>query len=413
MFFTSFTLALQALQKNKARAGLTIIGIVIGIAMVIIVLSAGAGLKSIIMGEIASFGDNWIDIEIKIPLAQKHSRDNASALGRGVTITTLTDADARAIEGLQNIDKTYAGVTSQLVIAYGAEKRRPMVFGVTASFIDIDKSKVAAGRFFTEGEERSAAEVVVLGSGVAEDLFGNNYSLGERVRVDKGSYEVIGVMEERGATGFMDMDNIAYLPLRTLQKKIMGIDHVLWIIAQTVNNHKAEATAEEIRWLMRERHDISNPDKDDFAVTTMEESIKIVNTIVLGVSWLLIALVAISLVVGGVGIMNVMYVSVVERTFEIGLRKAVGATNSAILMQFLLEAVIITAVGGVIGIVLGSAVSYGIAAVAQYLGYHWKFLISPFSVVLGISFSTAVGLVFGLYPARQASSVDPVVSLRQ
>ena len=219
-------------------------------------------------------------------------------------------------------------------------------------------------------------------------------------------------MESKGSAGFFDMDSLVYIPLKTVQKKIMGVDHVLWIIGQTIDNSIAETTAEEIRWLMRDRHDITDPDKDDFSVTTMTESLEIVGTIILGITWLLIALSAISLLVGGVGIMNVMYVSVAERTFEIGLRKSVGASKKDILHQFLTEAVVITGIGGVVGIFFGVLVSGLIAFGAQYQGLAWTFRISIFSILLSVSFSTAVGLLFGLYPARKAAELDPIDAIR-
>ena len=262
------------------------------------------------------------------------------------------------------------------------------------------------------GEDRATAQVIVLGVELADNLFGNTDPLGKKIKVGSKSFEVIGVMEELGSTGFLNMDTLAYIPVRTAQKKLMGIDHILMIMAQVVDNTKTRATAEEVGYLLRERHNVRGPDKDDFAVTTMEEAIEMVGTIIFGVTWLLIALAAISLLVGGVGIMNVMYVSVAERSFEIGLRKAVGASSRAILMQFLDEAVIVTLLGGAVGMLAGIFISYIIALIAQFLGFQWIFSISLFSIFLGVSFSAAVGIIFGLYPAMQASKLDPIVSMR-
>jgi len=411
--FVSIQLALQTFQKTKARSFLTVFGVMIGIAMVIIVLSAGRGVKSLILSEVSSFGDNWIDIEVKIPSTDKSSQENATGLARGVTIDTLTRKDMQEVMTLRNIQEAYAGITTQAVISYGQEKERPTVFGVTAGYYGIDKTEVMNGRFFSEQEEVGLAQVVVLGSEIATDLFGNQDPVGQTVKLDGKGYRVIGVMESIGATGFLNMDEIVYVPLSTVQKKIMGIDHVLWIIAQTEDNSKAEVTAEEIRWFMRERHNITHPDKDDFSVTTMNEALQIVNTIITGVTGLLIILAAISLLVGGVGIMNVMYVSVAERTFEIGLRKSVGATKKEILQQFLTEAVFITLVGGIAGIMVGVFFSYLVAVAAQYGGFDWVFEISLFSVLLSVLFSVCVGLFFGLYPAKKAATLDPIIAIRQ
>ncbi len=407
-----FSSALDTFQKNKIRSFLTVFGIMIGIGMVIIVLSAGNGLRGIILDELSSFGDDWINIEIKVPSTGKASFDNASGIARGVSITTLTSKDKQAIERLDNVGNAYAGITTQVVASYGTEKMRPSVFAMTPSYFEISKGNPKSGRFYTEAEEQSAAQVIVLGATVADTLFGNEDPAGKFIKVEGKAYEVVGVMERLGATGFFDMDGLVYIPLKTAQKKIMGVDHVIWIVAQTVDNSLAETTAEEIRWLIRERHDIVDPDKDDFSVTTMEESLEIVGTIILGITWLLVALSAISLLVGGVGIMNVMYVSVAERTFEIGLRKAVGATRKNILYQFLTEAVVVTAFGGLIGILFGVFISAVIAFGAQYQGLSWTFKISVFSILLSVSFSTAVGVLFGLYPARKAADLNPIVAIQ-
>jgi len=393
---------------------MTVFGIMIGIAMVIIVLSSGHGVRGLILDEISSFGDNWINIEIKVPSAQKNSSQNASDIASGVTITTLTKDDLDAIIRFPNISTGYAGVTSQTVVSYKNEKERPSIFGVSSGYLDIMDANLDEGRFYTEGEDASAAQVIVLGYDVRQTLFGNNEAIGEMVKVDGKGYRVVGVMERLGATGFFNMDEIVYIPLKTTQRKIMGINHVLWIVVKTVDNTKATATAREIEWLMRDRHEINGgSDKDDFAVTTQEEALSIVGTIVTGVTWLLIALSAISLLVGGVGIMNVMYVSVAERTFEIGLRKAVGAREADILKQFLVESIVMTALGGIVGMIVGIVCSFLIAVGAQYLGLAWPFQVSIFSIVLGVGFSMLVGLFFGLYPARKAASLDAIVALRK
>ncbi len=409
----SVRMALHTFQKTKGRSFLTVFGITIGIAMVIVVLSAGRGVKSLILNEVSSFGDDWINIEIKIPSAGKTSQENSSGIARGVTITTLKREDMNAIVRLKNIQEAYAGITTQVVVSYAQQKERPSVFGVTASYHGIDKTEVVNGRFFSEEEENAASQVVVLGAEIATDLFANQDPVGQNVKIDGKGYRVVGVMESIGATGFLNMDDIVYLPLKTVQRKIMGIDHVLWIVGQTVDNSKAETTAEEIRWLMRDRHDIPNPDKDDFSVTTMNEALGIVNTVVTGITGLLVVLAAISLLVGGVGIMNVMYVSVAERTFEIGLRKSVGASKKEILRQFLTEAIVITLLGGVAGIFIGVLISYLVAFGAQSAGLAWSFEISLFSIMLSVVFSVAVGLFFGLYPAKKAAALDPISAIRQ
>jgi len=405
-------LAWQTLRQNKGRSGLTVFGILIGIALVIIVMSAGNGVQGIVLNEISSFGDNWINIEVKIPSADSQSRENMQAFSRGVSITTMRTSDARAIEGLDSITDLYAMVNTQAIVSYREEKKQPMIFGVSASYIDIDKSEIAEGEFFTDADDLGAAQVAVIGNEVRDVLFGNGNAVGETIKLDGKNYQVIGVMEERGSTGFFNMDELVYVPLRTVQRKIMGIDHILAMIAQLDEGADPEAAAEEIRFLMRERHDISDPDKDDFSVTTQTEAIETVGTIVVAMTMLLIVIAAISLIVGGVGIMNVMYVSVVERTFEIGLRKSVGATEKDILWQFLSEAVVITFIGGILGIALGGLVAFVVATGAQSQGLAWDFKISFSSVAIATGFSVAVGLVFGIYPAKKAAKLDPISALR-
>ncbi|PIR03286.1 MAG: multidrug ABC transporter substrate-binding protein, partial [Candidatus Magasanikbacteria bacterium CG11_big_fil_rev_8_21_14_0_20_43_7] len=358
----TFLLAWKQLTKNKGRAGLTIFGVTIGVAVVILVLSAGNGVKGLVLGELDSFGSNWIDIEVKVPSTGKASLANVQSMAGGVTITTLTLDDAKRVLALDTITDIYAGVTTQAVFAYGNEKKQPTIFAVTASYVHIDTGTVIKkGRFYTDEEDAAATQVVVLGSKLKETLFGNDEAVGKNIKVGGKSFRVIGELEERGATGFFNYDEIAYIPLQTAQKKMMGIVHVMFMIGQMADADKSDATAEEIRWILREQHNITDPDKDDFSVTTQQESVDLINTVFFGIQMLLVVLAAISLIVGGVGIMNVMYVSVVERTFEIGLRKAVGAREKEIRRQFLTEAVVLTMFGGAIGIAVGIVLSFFIA----------------------------------------------------
>ena len=409
----SLSLAFSSLKKNVTRTGLTLFGIMVGIALVIVVQSLGSGAQSLILGQVSSFGDDWINTEIKVPAASKTSRDNAAGVVRGIEITTLTYEDMQAISKLKNIKDAYAGITTQVVAGHKEEKMRPYVFGVTSAYQRINKDELTTGRFFTKEEERGVSQVVVLGSQVKENLFAESTALGKSVTVDGKKYRVIGVMEEIGSKGFIDMDKNVYIPLRTVQKKIMGINHVLWIISQTKDNSLAESTADEIRFLMQQRHDISSPEKQDFAVTTMGEALDIIGNVGFGINMLLLVLAGISLIVAGVGIMNVMYVSVAERTFEIGLRKAVGATEKDILYQFLAEAILLTLFGGIIGIIVGIGVAYGAALGANYAGFNWAFAIPPSSIFLSVSFSIVVGLFFGIYPARKASKLNPIAAIRK
>lgn len=406
-------MALQTFQKNKLRASLTVFGILIGIAMVVIVFAASAGIRGMIMSQITSFGNNWIDIEIKIPETGKFSQENARGIGQGVNITTLTTDDAERLKGMKNIEDVYSMIVTQAVLSIREIKKRPVIFGISASYLRIAGHETIEGRFFTEEEDQSASSVIVLGSETKNQLFGNQDAVGNFVKVNGRSYRVVGVVEPIGSAGFIDMDSLAYIPIKTVQTAIMGIRHVTMIMAEVKDASIAEETAEEIRQIIRERHEITDPNKDDFSVTTMQESQAIVGTILNALTWLLVALAAISLAVGGVGIMNVMYVSVVERTFEIGLRKAMGATEKHILYQFLIEAVTMTLIGGLFGIAIGVSVSAIVAFAAQQIGYAWPFEISLFSILLSVGFSTTIGVFFGLYPAKRAAALNPIVALQQ
>lgn len=406
-------MAVQSFQKSKLRASLTVFGILIGIAMVIIVFSASAGIKGMILSQIESFGNNWIHVEIKIPETGTYSQENARGIGQGVSITTLTTKDAEKLETLANVSDTYSAIFTQATIALEHVSKRPMMFAVSASYLSIAGNKVTEGRFFTEEENASASQVIVLGAEMKNQLFGNQEAVGKTVKVNNKPYHVVGVMEPLGTQGFMDMDSLVYVPIKTVQENLMGVKHVSMILAQVKNPSLAEITAEEIRLLVRERHNITDPNKDDFSVTTMQESQAIVGTILNALTWLLVALAAISLGVGGVGIMNVMYVSVVERTFEIGLRKAMGATEKHILSQFLIESVTMSIIGGLMGIMIGISISVFVSFIAKKLGYVWPLEISFFSIILSVGFSAATGIFFGLYPAKRAAKLDPIVALQQ
>lgn len=403
--------ASKSLIKNRLRTILTILGIVIGITAVIVVMSAGEGLKQQVTSQLDAFGSNIIQIETKIPSKSRNSSDNAFTQAQGVQITTLTKEDGQAISKIKNIANHYAALIDQEIINYLDDNKLITIIGTEPSFIEMDKSEIAQGRFFTEEEVNNLSRVVVLGSKIANDLFGNQNPLNQQVKIGKNQFRVIGVLEERGNTFGLDFDNIAYLPLDTLQKLIMGVNHVQWITAQYKNPSLEIQTAEEITELLRNRHQISNPEKDDFSVTTMSEAREIVDTIFNTITLLLIALAGISLLVGGVGIMNIMYVSVSERTFEIGLRKAVGAKKSQILWQFLLEAIIITLLGGIIGIILGFLISWLITLIAQQLNFNWSFILPIQSIIIAFGFCSAVGLIFGYYPAKTAAEMDVIKAL--
>lgn len=409
----TLNIAIKSLTKSKLRTFLTVVGIVIGIAAVIIVMSAGEGLKGQITDQLDAFGTNIIQIEPKVPSTSHVSSENAMAQAQGVQITTLTKEDGEAIGKLKNVANHYAALVDQEIITYLDANKVITVIGTESSFIDMDKSKVAQGRFFNPDEENDLSRVAVLGNKLARTLFGNQDPVGQQVKIGQTQFKVVGVLQERGNTFGFDFDNIAYLPLTTLQKIVMGVDHVQWITAQMKNPSLEQETADDIIQLLRDRHEISDSKYDDFAVMTMTEMRDMIDTIFNAITLLLIALAGISLLVGGVGIMNIMYVSVSERTFEIGLRKAVGAKKTQVLWQFLFEAIIVTLLGGVVGIAIGLFISWLVSFIAGQLGFSWSFVLPPESIAIAFGFCGAVGLIFGYYPAKQAAEMDVISALRR
>jgi putative ABC transport system permease protein len=414
--------ALKAMSLNKVRTSLTVLGIVIGIASVIIVYSAGEGISSLITGQIESFGSDFIETEVKVPTGKKGASaetQGAMSMAQGLQITTLNLDDMEDINRLPNIVDSYAGLLSQDQVSYGNEVKKIFLFGTSAPYIDIDNSRIESGRFFTESEDKSLAQVAVIGSKIKEKLFGESDAIGKSIKIKKTKFKVIGVMEERGAVMTLDFDDYIYIPVRTLQKKLMGVNHVLYMVHKVKNMDMAEVTADEIRFILRENHNISAPSevgdisKDDFRVVTMTEMMEMLDVITGAITLLLLAIVIISIIVGGVGIMNIMYVIVSERTSEIGLRKAVGAKFKDIMSQFIVESILITVIGGLIGIFIGILFSYLISVGANYFGLDWRFSIPYKAYFVAFGFSLVFGVIFGVYPAAKAARMEPVEALRK
>lgn len=413
-FIISIRLALKSLRNSRGRTALSLLGIMIGVASVIIVLSLGAALRNYVLGQVDAFGTDIVQMEIKIPNVSKTSTQNASGQIGGMQITTLKLEDAQAVSKLPNIGAWYAGVISQQVTSYNEKNKQILMMGVTSGVTDADKQvQFESGTMFSEGDEKSLAQVAVIGSDVRDSFFGVSDPVGQNIKIKGQTYKVIGVLKKRGVTSFFNFDNTIYLPLETLQKKILGIDHIQMAVFKMKDKSQVDLTVLEITDSLRKRHHITNPDNDDFAVNSIEEITNILSNVFFYIDLLLLALTSISLLVGGVGIMNVMYVAVTERTFEIGLRKAVGAHNSDLLKQFLFEAIFITFLGGLAGIILGSLISFGATFAASRYGYNVYFSVSWQSILIGFGFSALVGIVFGSYPARKASQLSPMEALRK
>jgi putative ABC transport system permease protein len=412
--FTALRFAVKTIIANKGRTFLALLGVVIGVFAVVVIMSLGDGVKRFIVGQVESFGTDVIQVEVKVPNTGKMSSENAAGRAQGVLITTLTVADRDALRKLPNVAAAYAGSIGQQRITVGNIGKQVLLFGAGAEAPLADPgAKIAAGRFYSEEEDLGLAKVIVLGSEVKETFFGEGNAIGEYVSFHGEKYRVVGVFASRGTVGFLNFDTFAYVPVRTLQKKILGVNYVQMISVKMADPAREDETVALITETLRRRHDIDDPDKDDFAATSTREAQDMLSDILGTITILLLALTSISLVVGGVGIMNVMYVSVAERTSEIGLRKALGATSRNILLQFLFEALIITGLGGGLGIALGAAFSYGLSFLFGAFGFPIHLAFTMQSLFLGAGFSMAVGLIFGLSPASRAASLTPMEALRR
>ncbi len=403
--------ALKNLSANKARTALTLVGIVIGITSVILISASGQGVKQFVLGQVESFGSDSIQVEPKVPTSKT---GDVGATANNVQITTLKIEDAEATLKLPNVKSFYAGSIGQALGSYGNTNKKIMLFGASEGAPTIDSGlKIRDGRFYSESENDSLAQVTVIGQEVEDIFFGRGEGVGKEIRIKGKKFRVIGVLEERGTVGFISFDSMAYVPIKTLQKKILGVDHILFFTVKMKDASLTDDTVNEIRFLLRDRHNIEDEEKEDFAVVSMKEAAEMIKDIFNSINILLLALTSVSLIVGGVGIMNVMYVSVVERTFEIGLRKALGASSSSILRQFLVEAVIITFLGGLIGILLGFLLSASASYLFSLLGYNLEFEVTWDGVLLATGFSVLVGVIFGFYPAYKASKLSPMEAIRR
>lgn len=409
VFRRALTTAWKGLNTHRTRSTLTMLGIVIGVTAIILIVSLGEGAQALILGEVQSIGAKTIAI---VP--------GREPKGPSDFISTFTDSlkekDIDALSRPTNaphITKIMPIVFGSQSASYAGETYRPTIYGATPLFGAIYNIEPEAGRLFTDDEVRGYADVAVIGAKVAEELFDNEEALGKRIKIKEKNFRVIGVLGAAGQSLFLNFDTAAIVPYTTAQQYIFGIKYFHRIVVEADAEENVAATIEDVKATLRASHNIDDPAKDDFFLETQADAMETVGTITNVLTLFLAAVAAISLVVGGVGIMNIMLVSVTERTKEIGLRKAVGAKDSDIMLQFLLEAVILTVLGGLIGIALGAFFSFAISLVlGRTLAVNWEFVFPFGAAALGIAVAAAVGLIFGLYPARVASKKSPIEALR-
>lgn len=399
-------IALSALLANKFRTFLTILGIIIGISSVIILVGIGKGSESLIINQVRSLGSRTIII------GPGKEPEGPSQFAEILT-KSLKESDLKKLSELSLISKISPIVFGFAPVIYQNEKTRAQFIGTNSEAHYIQDIKLESGRFFTEDDVNSRAKVAILGSKIKENLFGQADPIGEFIKIRNFNFKIVGVLKSKGVLAFQDLDKQIYLPYTTAQEALLGIDHFHTIMIQAESEKAVSELVEEIKRVLRENHNISDPSQDDFHVMTQEDTAQKIN-IIGNILTIFLAIVAgISLLVGGIGIMNIMLVAVKERTREIGLRKAVGATSRDILNQFLIEAVILTLTGGIFGTIIGILFSGFMSFVlSTYFGYKWDFIIPWQILILAVFISITVGLIFGIYPAKKAADLNPIDALR-
>lgn len=398
------------LLASKFRSFLTILGIIIGIASVIVVMAIGASAQQLILSQVSGIGSNLIGV---LPGASDSKGPPASALG--IVITTLKEADLQAILQKKNVPNAADGCAYVSGVApekYKSNSSEASFQGVSPSFPNVESVKLKAGRFFTTEEESGLARVAILGPDQATALFGNEDPLGKVFSLKDTNFTVIGLFEKRGASGFTNTDNLTYIPLETAQKILLGINYVNFMRVKIDSADNLDRAAADIEYTLRTQHKIKNIIDDDFSVRNTAQALTTITNITNVLKYFLAGIAGISLLVGGVGIMNIMLISVNQRIREIGLRKAVGARSRHIILQFLIESVFLTLLGGIVGIVFGILLAFLASVVINALGYSWEFIISLSSIVVATSVAVLIGVLFGLYPARKASRISPMEALR-
>jgi len=396
--------AFRALQRNKMRAALTMLGIIIGVSAVVAMVSIGQGAQATVQAQIDSIGTNLLFVSAG---AQNVGGVRSGTGDTGTNTLTVEDLDAIKRE-VPSVSMVTPSVNSRGQLVAGNANWNTQIQGVSEQFPDIRKWAVGSGQFFSESDVRTAARVLVIGQTIADNLFAGGDPVGQTIRVQNLPFQVVGVMARKGQDQQgRDQDDIAFTPYTTVQNKILGSPRVQIAFVSAVSADATYTAQDQITDLLRQRHKLGTNEANDFTVRNMSDIAEAANETNNTMTLLLACIAGVSLLVGGIGIMNIMLVSVTERTREIGIRMAIGARSSAVRSQFLIESVVLSLMGGVIGILLGVAVSL---AIPKMLG--WPTLISTMAIIGSAVFSAMVGIFFGYYPARKAASLDPIEALR-
>ncbi len=413
-FFKILKLSLVGLKTNKTRTALSVLGIVIGVAAVIVIVSVGEGLRALVVNQINAMGSNTMAINTKVPGSD--IENNMQSMTKGVIITTLKEGDAEAIRNKKRFPYVTAVSgfsTAQDWAIYQEKEKRVLIIASDSYYSSIDgQMKIEKGRLFTEEENEGLEKVVVIGSDVAKKFFADDNPIGKQIKIKQINFKVIGTLKSRGSMFGFNMDEIVFIPVHTVQKLILGVDHLIEIDVKVEDKKYFPQAKAEVTQLLRQRHHIDDPKNDDFQIVTMDQAMDIVNSVTGAITLLLGVLAAISLLVGGIGIMNIMLVIVTERTREIGLRKALGAKQKDILLQFISESIIISLIGGTIGIISGISISYTITYAINSYGMEWPFVISQQAIFISFFTAAFFGILFGWYPARKAARLNPIEALR-
>ena len=402
LFSESFQMALTSLYANKMRSLLTMLGIIIGVSAVIALVSVGMGVRSNVTSSIASLGSNML-------IVSPGASDRGGVRGAAGSKKTLKYDDAVAIrEKIKNIDYVSPTVSSSYQVVYGNNNWNTSVQGVTPEFMSIRSLSISNGAFIAANDMNKRSRVAVIGTTVAENLFDKENPVGKNIRINNQPYKIIGLLESKGQSSMgQDQDDMVYVPITTAQERMLGITYVQSINIQVSDQSKMDQVQVEVETLLRTRHHLVGTKENDFRIRNLTSLMETVNQSTSMLTLLLGAIAGISLIVGGIGIMNIMMVSVTERTREIGIRKALGATFMNIMTQFLIESMVIGVIGGLIGIVIGCGLSKLIALVGDF-----QTVITLTPIVISFVFSVGIGLFFGIYPARKAAKLDPIEALR-